>query len=134
MKCVSEGLIVAIPLVDGSGWRPAKILFCSKRYNNVILIGLAHAYTNDLDLKYVWETDDFNWKRIYTGAQCVRAGYWPVIGETPVLDSEQRASLRIVGGEVWLRDDELRPATDADRLSLPKMEVAGRLLVEKWAQ
>jgi hypothetical protein len=132
MKQVVPGQIVAVPVGEGK-IRPAKVLFCSKRYKNVILLGLSGSILPAQAATEKWDSHDFTWKRVYTGAQIIRQGCWPVIGQSPLAKTEEDASLRIVAGSVWFQDTELRPATENDRRTLPTMSVAGRALVEKWA-
>ena len=132
MKRVTPGMIIGIPTSATGKMRVAKVLFCSRRYRNVILI----AFSGSLSVAQEGcelVPSEFNGRRVYTGAQIIRDGRWPVLGDCALTEGEENASLRIIAGEVWLGDEHLRSATAQDQNSLPPMDVAGAALVEKWA-
>lgn len=126
------GQIVAIPTGDGR-YVAGKLLFLSKRYRNVALIGLSPREVRvddpapgllEVDLEML----------LYGSKAAVASGRWPILGSSPLSDWERAQSLRRVAGGVWLADDYVREATPADLEELPEMRVKGDLLVEKAAQ
>jgi hypothetical protein len=132
MNRTTPGMVIGIPIAESGDMRPAKVLFCSKRYKSVILVAFGDGSRREA------QAGDFNptafdGQRVYTGAQAV-GRRWPVLGHCALTEDEKSASLRIVAGDVWLADEHLRPATPEDLKSLPTMSVAGAALVEKWAK
>jgi hypothetical protein len=126
---VAEGDLVAIDVPDGAF--VSKVIFASAFFRDVILLAVYPAA--------VWERDRTLADRepsllVYTSGKCIGSNGWRKIGFEPVTELEQQRSRRIVGGGVWLGDEELGPATNADRKSLPKMLIAGCKAVELQLQ
>lgn len=132
MNRTSPGMVIGVPISESGEMRAAKVLFCSKRYKDVILVAFSDG---SLGVAGADEFDPtgFNGQRLYTGSQAV-GQRWPVLGRCALTEDEKGASLRIVAGDVWLADEHLRAATPEDLKSLPTMSVAGAALVEKWAK
>jgi hypothetical protein len=125
-------MVIGIPGSEPGAMRAAKVLFCSKRYRDVILIAFSDRLSGaQKNVEFV--PAEFNGQRAYTAAQIIRSGRWPVLGHCALTELEKNASLRIVAGDVWLQDERLRPATAHDLDSIPAMDMAGAALVEKWA-
>lgn len=132
MKKVSiqEGAIILIPVREGM-WVVGKTLYVSKIFRNVILLGLTNRVCRSPEMpspiprEYV--------ALVYTSQVAVTNGRWTFVGESELTPNEHALSERIVGGEVWLKDKELRSASEEDRLTLPKMQVMGAGLVEDQA-
>jgi hypothetical protein len=132
MVHTTSGIVIGVPISESEDMRPAKVLFCSKRYENVILIAFgdgSHRETKTGE----FNPTAFNGRRVYTGAQAV-GRRWPVLGHCALTEDETQASWRIVAGDVWLADERLRTATPEDLKAFPTMCVAGAALVEKWAK
>jgi hypothetical protein len=132
MNPITPGMVIGVPISESGHMRPAKVLFCSKRYRNVILVAFSDVSRGDAKAGE-FNPRGFNGQQVYTGAKSV-GQRWPVLGHCALTEDEKSASLRIVAGDVWLADEHLRPATPEDLKSLPTMSVAGAALVEKWAK
>ncbi len=127
-----SGDVVAIPA--GAGKRiAAKVLFLSKRNKDVALFALTDREfaASDATSEMAW-TDDKLF--VYSSSVPVRRGDWPVVGHLPLGEAEAVASRRIVGGEVWVGDEYLGPASPEDSATLPPMDVLGARLVERKAE
>jgi hypothetical protein len=60
---------------------------------------------------------------------------WPVIDHEPLTSHESILSRRIVAGDVWEGDKLMGQATEAELVSLPRMEVYGHgILVRQLAK
>ena len=125
-------MVIGIPLASGEQFRAAKVIFCSKHYRNLILIAFHQLPVVGEGVRN-FDSAEFSGRRVYTGAQIIRSGRWKILGECDLTQEEANASLRIVAGDVWFGDQHLRPASAFDLESLPRMDVAGAALVEKWA-
>jgi hypothetical protein len=125
-------MVIGIPVSESGDLRAAKVLFCSKRYKNVVLVAFSDILIVEPGVGALVPTA-FTGQRVYTGAQAI-GERWPVIGQSALTEDEKSASLRIVAGDVWLADEHVRPATHEDLKSIPAMSVAGAALVEKWAR
>jgi hypothetical protein len=125
-KRVQIGDVVLIPAKDN--YVPGKVVYVSKYFKNVILLGL---YRKLIKGKIMPKTlPGAFFKLVYTSQEPILKGRWEVVGnESPML-SQAGLTKRIVGGEVWIDDECIAPATDADFKSLPKMSVWGAGLVE----
>ena len=127
---VKPGDILVIP-ANGSSVA-AKVIFASSYFKDVILIKLLQgAIQSDVEAKK--QTFDEKFDLFYTGAQPIKEGRWRVVDSHPVSEAEKALTKRTSGGEVWLEDMHLGPASDRDLATLPKMEVYGGGLVEKRA-
>lgn len=128
-KC-SAGDLLIIPLDEGAGL--AKVIFASARYKDVILLKLyKRRFFGGKEPKDSEFYGDFY--LYYTGQDPVRKGRWHVVGSSPVSAAELALTKRISGGEVWIEDHHLGPASEKDHAELPKMLVHGFKLVEKYA-
>jgi hypothetical protein len=128
-KTVVIGEIVLIPV--GNEFVPAKVLYLSHRYKNVILLGI---YNFKTFVKECPKTLPSSFGlTVYTSQDPVLKKRWISIGLEPLLTEQRGIAKRIVGGDVWLEDQHLGPASEIDRRSLPQMDVLGAGLVEKKA-
>jgi Immunity protein 26 len=69
----------------------------------------------------------------YCSTQSMATGHWPLVGSSRLQPEDKLLSRRIVGGDVWLADQHLGPASEEDS-NLPQMDVHGdKVLVRKLA-
>lgn len=119
-KSISEGSIIAIP--TEVGYVIAKILYVSEYFKNTALFKVyAKQVTTPESYAIAVEPDDFN--LFYTGTIAIKKGTWVKVSEQALSEAEESFSNRIVGGDVWYKDECVRPASDSDHSSLPKMRV-----------
>jgi len=113
--------------VPGFGPAIAKVLFASKRFKDVMLVGIYHpAPAIGADLSSQQPS-----LLLYTATTCARKQpHWEIVDNQAVRAHELALSERVVAGEVWLEDCEIRAATPQDRRTLPEMGVLGYLGVE----
>ena len=121
----AEGDLISIQ--RGNRTFTCKVLYSSEIFRDVILLAVFRAEGAERGTKLADREPDL---LIYTSAKCLGREGWEKIGFEPVLDSERQRSRRIVGGEIWLGDREIGPASGADSKKLPRMQVAGCLAVE----
>lgn len=126
------GDVVAIPA--GAGRRiAAKVLFLSKRNKDVALFALT-----DREVGATQEVSALSWADyklfLYSSAVPVNRGDWHIVGHLPLSEEEAAASRRVVGGELWVGDDYLGPASPVDSAELPQMDVLGLRLLERKAE
>jgi hypothetical protein len=132
MHRTTPGMVIGIPVSESGDMRAAKVLFCSKRYRNVVLVAFSdHPRVEPGVVEFI--PTAFNGRRVYTGALAIGAR-WPILGHSALTETEKGASLRIIAGEVWVADELVRPASPQDLSTVPTMSVAGAGLVEKWAK
>ena len=125
---VTEGDVVAIPA--GSMVGLAKVVFMSRYFKDTILLKLMSERFPSVEAAQTADLQGSH-ELIYTGVVPIRKGRWTIIAHQPVSDQERTMSKRTSGGEVWLEDVHLGPASDTDLATLPKMLVYGGGLVEK---
>ncbi len=130
MKKKSDiGDIILIPA--GDRYVLAKVLYVSKWYKNLILLGLSkesiaeRRMPSDMPTRFV--------DLIYTSQEPIAKKRWHSVGHEPLMEGQIGLAKRIVGGEVWLDDQCLGPATDEDFKVLPRMRALGAALVENRA-
>jgi len=121
------GDIILIPL-EGGGFGVGKILFLSKRFRNVILLGIYDQFARDISMPTLLGEMPL---KLYTGQQAIKEGYWFLVGKEPLQDSQLGLSKRIVAGDVWIGDDKIGPASKDDLEKLPKMLCFGSELVKR---
>jgi hypothetical protein len=109
-----------------------KVLYLSHEFKNVVLLGLYDLTLAEPFLPSTWPSRFY--EKVYTSQRMIQDGDWPIVGFEALKDEEKGVARRIVGGEVWLDDQELGTATKEDWAHLPKMLVAGAGLVEKDAR
>jgi hypothetical protein len=125
---VALGEIILIPI--SGGFVQAKILFLSKLYKDVMLLGI-YAYSSDMKQYAVPVVGDFA-ATYYASKQAILKGKWSSTGIIePLSETERHLSKRIVGGTVWVEDQYLGPATLEDEQTLPQMDVYGSDLLEE---
>ncbi|WEK58319.1 MAG: hypothetical protein P0Y52_01915 [Candidatus Brevundimonas phytovorans] len=128
LRKVSEGDVIAIPTASMVG--VAKILFVSKYFKDMILIRLLSTRFLSVEAARSADLKGFQ-ELIYTAVDPIRKGRWVVVAHQSVSDEERAMSKRTSGGEVWLQDTHLGPASDTDLATLPRMLVFGSGLIEK---
>jgi hypothetical protein len=111
----------------------AKVIFASSYFANVIALkvypGAIASEPPDLS-----DPERAGFKVFYTTGSSVKSKRWPIVGKADVSPAERELTRRTAGGEVWVEDQHLGPASEADLASLPKMLVFGDKLVEKHAR
>ena len=128
-KNVDIGEIILIPVVNG--FVPAKVLYLSQRYENVILLGVFNFRT--VVKERPQKLPEHFGIMLYTSQDPILKKRWITVGQEQLLTSQKGLAKRIVAGEVWLEDQSLGPASEVDRQTLPHMDVLGAGLVEKKA-
>ena len=130
-KNVEVGEVALIPL-EGGGFIPGKVLYLSAYFKDVILLAL---FPQKLDAETMPASlPDRPSLLLYTSQLPITKGRWKSVGAQGLRKNEIGIAKRIVANAVWLDDEELRPATDEDRASLPKMSVCGAGWVEEDAE
>lgn len=122
------GNVYAIP--GGGKFALGKIVFASEYFKDVILIRLFEKSFLSLT-ELPSEMDSLSSRQMFTGAESIKKGGWKIVGNAPVSDAEKAMSRRIVGGDVWVEDDHLGPASEQDIASLKNMDIYGYRLIEK---
>jgi len=121
------GDIILIPL-SMDEYVVAKVLFASKIFKHSILLGVTDLVIRSLVMptlvpsQYILHT--------YATDQELIEGIWHKVGNLPLSELEERASLRLVGDQVWLGDQLLRTASTQDKKTLPHMSPGGGIAVE----
>lgn len=127
---ISLGDIALIPA--SNCYVPAKVLYLSKRYKKVILLGI---YKMAIATKRMPSTlpEDFA-HLVYTSQEMISEGDWFLVGNEPLRSTQHGLAKRIVAGDVWLDDEYLGAASERDLQVLPKMAVLGAGLVDDLAE
>lgn len=130
MSAKFVGAYLAIPAGD----KPllAKVIFASNYFRNVIALKLFRGSSAEEPLDFA-RIEDLPFEVHYTGAQPIRSKRWNLVGKGNISNLERELTRRTSGGEVWVEDNHLGPATAADRQNLPEMSVKGAGLIEKLA-
>ncbi len=128
-KRAKVGDVIRIPLSDGQ-IALGKILFISKRYKNVMLVGVYPFRHSPMELPSTWPKEFAG--MMYTSTRGVSSGEWDVVNHQTVTVEEHQLSTCIIAGEVWVGDEHIRSATTQDLGNLPEMEQLGiHLFVKK---
>ena len=124
-----EGSLITIPTEGGVGL--AKVLFLSEYVAEMICLKL---YKKRLPEDVSITSNDFGipFDLYYTGLDGFKKKRWVTVANEPVSDDEKALTRRTAGGEVFVEDTHLGPASDADLAGLPKQQVAGFRLIEKF--
>ena len=110
-----------------------RVRFLSDHFKKVALVELFDRVATTAEaLKK--RDDDRSIAQYYTGVQGIETGRWKIVGRSDVSGGDLEATRRIVGGNVYIGDDEQGPASADDEATLPQMDVKGVFLVEKLAQ
>lgn len=125
---INVGTVISIPC--DNYYVVAKILFLSERMKNVALYKIYDRKVA-LNKPYIDVMSSSSFELVYTGIGLIKKGEWPILAHLPLLDSEKESSMRIAAGNVWLANECLRPATDEDYSSIPRMLVANVKGVER---
>lgn len=130
MSAKFVGAYLAIPAGD----KPllAKVIFASNYFRNVVALKLFVGSNAEEPLDFA-RVEDLPFEVHYTGAQPIRSKRWNLVGKGDVSNLEQELTRRTSGGQIWIEDTHLGPATDADLRKLPEMSVKGTALIEKYA-
>ncbi|GIX02821.1 MAG: hypothetical protein KatS3mg112_1758 [Thermogutta sp.] len=121
------GDIILIPL-SMDEYVVAKVLFASKIFKHCILLGVTDIVLRSLVMPASVPSQYI--LHIYATDQEFIEGIWHKVGNLPLSELEERASLRLVGDEVWLGDQLLRKASTQDSKTLPHMSPGGSVAVE----
>lgn len=127
--CVSVGEIVLIPVEHE--FVPAKVLFLSDYFKDVILLGLYPMRISSLEMPSMLP-DKFR-HLVYTSQAIILKQRWHSVGIESIRPSEKDLSKRVAGGEVWDEDRHLGRATKDQIQSLPQMRILGAERVEALA-
>lgn len=124
-----EGSLVTIPTEGGVG--VAKVIFLSEYFADTICLKL---YQKRLPEAASITLADFAgpFDLYYTSLDGFKKKRWTIVANEPVSDDEKVLTRRTAGGEVWVEDTHLGPASDADLAGLPKELVHGYRLIEKY--
>lgn len=71
------------------------------------------------------------WESLFTTTLPVKSGEWHFLGTESLTAIERTMTKRIVGGDVWVGDSCVGPASDQDYLVLMNMRVKGSEVIEK---
>ena len=127
---VAAGDLIAIPVE--CGFVPAKVLFVSSYFKDVVLLSIASRRVSNV--VEVEQAAPVEHDRLhYTRAAPFRNGRWNVVARQEIMPPEHALSRRIVAGDVWLGDEHLGPADDDELRTLAQMLVHGEKLIEKYA-
>lgn len=124
---VELGGIYAIP--GGGHYAFAKVIYMSEYFKDVLLIRMYAKAFPSIDLPLSLENVPS--RGIYTGIDSVKKGAWLFAGSAPVTDADRAFTRRVVGGDVWVEDAHIGPASDEELRALPNMDVYGYRLIEK---
>lgn len=123
------GSLITIPSNDGVGL--AKVVFRSEYFAEAILLKLFKKRIMDASAvtpgKFSGPYDLY-----YTSLEGLKKKRWAIVATEPVSEDEKELTRRTSGGEVWVEDNHLGTATDADLATLPKMLSHGFKLIEKY--
>lgn len=130
MVAKAQGALVALPSDGGVGL--AKVIFASSYFADVILIKL---FRKRIAARRKATEADFDgpFDLYYTSASPVKSRRWQVVASQNVSGEELALTRRTSGGETWIEDRHIGPASAGDLAELPKMQVHGFKLVEKYA-
>lgn len=126
----TAGDLVLIP-IQGGKFLPAKVLYRSDHYKNVILLGLYAVTTEKREVPPGMPPRVAT--TLYTSEEPILKKRWFLVGHHALAADEQGVAKRIVAGNVWDEDRYVGPASDEDRKVLTEMFVLGAALVEKRA-
>ena len=124
-----EGSLITIPTAEGAGL--AKIVFLSRYFADTILLKI---YKKRIVDASSITSGDFSgpFDLYYTSLDGLKKKRWAIVATEPVSEEEKELTRRTSGGEVWVEDNHLGTATDADLAMLPKMLSHGFKLIEKY--
>jgi hypothetical protein len=123
-----DGDIFGMPLTDGTE-ALCRVLFKSQYFRNVILVGVYGRASGHDPISQIRAKKD-PLVQIYASCESLDLGQWRYLGNAPVSDGERQLSKRVVGGEIWLRDEHLGPVGDNSQ-SLPQMDVYGDRVLQR---
>ncbi|MBX3625342.1 MAG: hypothetical protein KF892_10045 [Rhizobacter sp.] len=124
---VELGGIYAIP--GGGHYAFAKVIYMSEYFKDVLLVRMYERAFPSIDVPSSLE--DVHSRGIYAGIDSVKKGAWVLAGSAPVTDADRALTRRVVGGDVWVEDVHIGPASDEELRALPNMDVYGYRLIEK---
>lgn len=122
------GEIYAIP--GGGKFAFGKVVYLSEYFKEVMLVRFFEkAYASPE--RAPDELDVLPSRAFFTGIDSIKKGGWKLVATSWVSEAEKTMSRRIVGGDVWVGDDHIGPASDEELRTLPQMDVYGHRLIEK---
>lgn len=128
---MKEGDVYVVPLDDGSS-ALCRVLYKSSSFKHVALVGCYGMYLSSVSC-YDQIKSGLLAPALYTTVQPSKIANWRFVGNCEILPSEREFSRRIVGGEVFIGDQHLRPAESCDA-ALPVMLTHGeRIFIKKLA-
>jgi hypothetical protein len=124
-----EGSLVTIPTDAGIGL--AKILFVPAREKNV---GLFKIFRKAVPSGAAISQADFNgeFELRYARLQALKDGAWSVLAKQAPDPNDYQLTKRIVGSEIFVGDQHIGSASEADEQSVPQMLSYGERLIEKF--
>ena len=122
------GNLYAIP--GGERFAFGKVIFCSEYFKDVMLIRFFEKAVSSPEAQ-ADGIDALPYRLIFAGVSAIEKGAWHLVGSGPVSDAEMAMSRRIVGGDVWIGDQHLGPASESELATLMNMDVYGYRLIEK---
>jgi hypothetical protein len=128
-KQVSVGDIALIPVRDF--FVPAKVLYLSNYFKHVILLGIYKLKQSEKTMPSALPENFAD--LLYTSQEMILKKLWPRVGHEALLPGQQGLSERIVGGDIWVEDECVRPASKQDYELLRQMGVCGMGLVQEIA-
>jgi len=124
----TAGDLYVIP--GGDRFAIGKIIYVSQYFKNVILVRLFSTTCNAIEESELPSPLSES-SLIYTGTGAIKSGGWRHFGKQELLSFETEMTKRIIGGDIWLGDTCLGPASNEDLSQFNQMRVKGFLLVAK---
>ena len=129
LKAKFEGRLITIPTDTGVGL--AKVLFCPAREKDTVLLKIFEKSVSPM-LAVTEEDFGGDFELRYARAHALKSGAWPVFRDQGVDTGDFEMTKRISGGEVWIGDEHIGPASDVEERSVQKMLIYGERLIEKF--
>lgn len=128
MEKVKAGDCIAIPDANGNSYL-GRVLFLSKMVRKAALIEIFH----NEDLIASFDCADLSKVKgdrlIWTGRQSIEDGSWKKVGFC-IREMGDSEGYFIVGGWLWRKDENIRPASKGDYERFPKMTILGEAAVQ----
>ena len=121
------GDVLLIPIADDE-YVVAKILYAFRAQKRCLLIEVTNTVTRSLAMPAA--VSEKTVARLYTTDVEIAEGVWHKVGELPLTENEQKASLRLLGDGVWFGDEFVHTATEKDLAILPQMSPGGGIATE----
>jgi hypothetical protein len=121
---ISIGDLFYVPLKERKVL--AQVVYISAKMKDVMLIGLLGLF----DVDQFQGNEGFK-EFVWAGMAPLVQGVWPILGNAPVVVPSD-VTRCIVAGWVCENEKEIRPASESDYASLPKMTPYPRLALENF--